>query len=139
MRNKVTHDKEAAKRAYFDNRFNNSSSTADTWDLINQLLHKSKPKAEMPRHLKVDDKTITNPLDICNAMNRHFVEIGEKLSTHVPSTTNDLNYKRYLKRRQSSSIVLQTTNEHEVLEIITGLNSCKSPGYIDIPTTLFKE
>ena len=83
LRNKVTHEKEAAKRAYFDNLFNHANNSAETWNLINQLLHKSKPKAEMLRLIKAHRKTITSPQEICNEMNRHFVEIGKKLSAKV--------------------------------------------------------
>ena len=37
------------------------------------------------------------------------------------------------------SIVLHATNKHEVIEILAGLNSNKSSGYIDTPTALIKE
>ena len=47
-------------------------------------------------------------------------------------------YKQFLGKRLSF-IVLQTMNKNEVIEIISGRNSSKSPGYIDIPTVLFKE
>ena len=139
LRNKVSHEKEAAKRAYFDNLFNHASNSAKTWNLINQLLHKSKPKAEMPRLIKAHGKTITSPQEIYNEMNRHFVKIGEKLSAKVPVAESDLHYKRFLGKRQSLFIVLHDTKEHEVIEIIAGLNSNKSSGYIDIPTALIKE
>ena len=35
LRNKVTHEKEASKRAYFDNLLNHASNSAETWNLIN--------------------------------------------------------------------------------------------------------
>ena len=55
VRNKVTHDKEVAKKAYFENLFNNTvpSNSTDTWKLINRLLRKHTPKAEMPQKLKL--------------------------------------------------------------------------------------
>ena len=64
LRNKVTHEKEAANRVCFDNLFNRASNLAKTWNLINQLLHKSKPKAEMLRLIKAHGKTITSPQEI---------------------------------------------------------------------------
>ena len=93
----------------------------------------------MPRLIKAYDKTITSPQEICKEMNRHFVEIGKKLSAKVPVAESDLHYKRFLGKRQPSSIVLHATNEHEVIEIIAGLNCNKSSGYIDIPTALIKK
>ena len=66
--------------------------------------------------------------------------IGEKLSAKVPVDANhEWMYKQFLGKRQSSSIVLQTTDDNEVIKIISGLNSSKLLGYIDIPTALFTE
>ena len=91
----------------------------------------------MSQQLKVNKKAITNPLEIFNEINKHFVEIGEKLSAKVPILNNDEQlFRRFLGKRQSSSIVLQSTDEHEIIKIIAGLNCRKSTGYIDIPTTL---
>ena len=140
IRNKVTHDKEVAKKAYFENLFNNTSNSTDTWKLINRPLRKHAPKAEMPQQLKVNKKTITNSLEICNEINKHFVEIGEKFSAKVPMLNNDeQSFRRFLGKRQSSSIVFQSTDEHEIIEIIADLNCSKFTGYIDIPTALFEE
>ena len=47
-------------------------------------------------------------------------------------------FRRFLGKRQSSSIALQSTDEHEIIAIIDGLNCRKSTGYIGIPTALFK-
>ena len=47
-------------------------------------------------------------------------------------------YNQFLGKRLSS-IVLQTIDENEVIEIISGLNSSKSSDYMDFPTALFEE
>ena len=60
IRNKVTHDKKVAEKAYFEKLFNNTSNSTDTWKLINRLLRKHTPKAEIPQQLKVNKNTITN-------------------------------------------------------------------------------
>ena len=52
---------------------------------------------------------------------------------------DEQSFRRFLRKRQSSSIVLQSTDEHEIIEIIAGLYCRKSTGCIDIPTALFKE
>ena len=43
------------------------------------------------------------------------------------------------KKRQVSSIHLRSTDEYEVIEIISGLNKCKSSVNKDIPVLLIKE
>ena len=140
IRNKVTHEKEAAKRAYFETLCRNASNSADTWKLVNKILRNKRPKVDTLNLLRANENLVSNSQEICNAMNKHFVEVGEKLSAKVPVDANhESMYKQFLGKRQSSSIVLQTTNENEVIEIISGLNSSKSSGYIGIPTVLFKE
>ena len=71
-------------------------------------------------------------------MNKHFVTIGKKLSANVKSTTKQ-GFKKFLGKRQMSSIVLRPTDEHGLIEILAGLSNSKSPGYIDIPVTLIKD
>ena len=115
--------KKWSKKLFLKIDFNNTSNSTDTWKLINRLLRKHTPKAEMPQQLKVNKKTITNPLEICKEINKHFVEIGEKLSAKVPMLNNDeQSFRRFFGKWQSLSIVLQSTDEHEIVEIIYGLN-----------------
>ena len=52
---------------------------------------------------------------------------------------DEQSFRWFLGKRQSSSIVLQFTDKHEIIELIASLNCRKYPGYIDIPTALFKE
>ena len=52
-------------------------------------------------------------------MNKNFVEIGKKLSAKVSIDANhESMYKQFLVKRQSYSIVLQTTEENEIIENI---------------------
>ena len=103
------------------------------------MLCKKRPKAETPNLLRADENFVSNSQNICNAMNKYFVEVGEKSSANVLiDANNELVYKQFLGKRQSSNVLL-TTDENEVLEINSGLNSLKSCDYIDIPTALFKD
>ena len=137
-RNKLTHVKEAAKKIYYQKLFLGPGNPSNTWKNINQLLRKNKPKSTVPSLVKVGDKTITDPTEICNKLNEHFVTIGEKLGSKS-IFQNDQNYRKYLGKRHVSSVILQPTHAYEILEIITGLDINKSPGYIDIPVILIKE
>ena len=132
--------KEAAKRKYFENLFSEANGNrSETWKVINKLLRKPKRKTTaMPQSIKIGIKSIECPESICYKMNEHFVTIGKKLSANVKSTIEQ-GFKKFLGKRQMSSIVLRPTDEHEVVEILAGLSNNKSPGYIDIPVTLIKE
>ena len=48
-------------------------------------------------------------------------------------------HKQFLGIRQICSIVIKPTDEYKVMELITRLDSYKTPGYLDIPTILIKE
>ena len=79
-RNKLTHIKENAQQNYFQNVFCGPCSPSDTWKNINQILRKSQLKiTKILNAVKVDSKTITDPSQMCNKLNEHFVTVGEKL------------------------------------------------------------
>ena len=117
VRNKVTYDKKKAQKAYFENLFSNTNNSSDTWKLINRLIRKHTSRAEMPLKLKVNEKKISNPLESCDEINKHFVEIGEKLSAKVSMLYSaEQSFRKFLGKRQSSSIVLQSTDKHEIID-----------------------
>ena len=111
QRNKLTHTKEAAERAYFKNLFRNTSNTSDSWKNTNQLLRKNKPKAAFPQSMKVNGKLVTCPQQICMKLNKHFAEVGEKLSDKLQQTTKKNMHKKFLGTSQISSMVMQPADE----------------------------
>ena len=131
LRNKVTYEKEAAKRNYFENLFSEAISgyASETWKVINKLLRKQKRKTTaMPQSIKIDKKSIKCSESICNKMNEHFVTMGEKLSVKVKSTTEQ-GLKKFLGKRKMSLIVLRPADVQEVIEILAGPSNNKSPCY----------
>jgi len=44
---------------------------------------KYKPSSAIPLAINTDSKIITSPKQICKEMNKHFVKIGEKLSSNI--------------------------------------------------------
>ena len=92
---------------------------------------------KIPNAVKEDSKTISDPTQICNKINEHFVTVGKKLSCNMTAPKNK-NFLKYLGKRQVSSVVLQPTDAFEVIETIAGFKDSKSPGCIDILVTLIK-
>ena len=137
-RNQLTHAKIKAKQNFFENLFRETKNPSDIWKHINKFLRKQKSSSAMPQAIITNGKTITSPHQICNEMNIHFVKIGEKLSSNI-KCSNSRNFTQFLEKRQVSSIYLTPTDAFEVIEIISGLNKCKSSGYIDIPVLLIKK
>ena len=135
----ITRIKRKTKQEYFANLFRNASNSSDTWNYINLLLRKRKRKPTLPQTIKVGGQTFTSPEKICDKMNQHFATIGEKLAAKSINHDQSKNHLNFLGKRNLSSIVLQPTDAHEIVEIISSLNDHKSSGYLDIPIRIIKK
>ena len=105
---------------------------------MSELRRKNKPKRVIPTTIKNGGKMITVSKNICNEMNSHFVILGEKLDIQM-TDTNNKTYVNFLGNRQVASVYLRPTKNQEMIKINACFNIRKSPGYIDIPTTLIKK
>jgi hypothetical protein len=81
-KNKLNHLIKATKIAYYEKRFiKHKNDIKMTWRTINELLHRNKTKTKMPDAflLKNPNINVTNPVDIANKFNEHFVSVGPQL------------------------------------------------------------
>ena len=78
------------------------------------------------------------PKTICNEINEHFAIIGEKLGVQM-TNTNNKTCINFLGEPQVSSVYLRSTDNQKIMKIIACFNIRKSPGYINISTTLIKK
>ena len=92
----------------------------------------------MPQTIETDGKLITSPQNICNEINKRFVKIGEKLAANSSFHQSNQHFT-FLGKRNVSSIVLQPSDVHEIIKIISSLKDHKSLEYIDIPVHIIKE
>ena len=135
-RNKLSHIKEASKQNYYSGLLNDSTSSSDTWKSVNMILNRQKPTSSILQALKINDNISSDPVEICESLNKHFVSIGKKLSSSL--NNQPTNHKQYMGKRLLHSVVLNPTDQYEIAAIISNLNDRKSSGYIDIPVTLIK-
>ena len=80
-RNKLTHNEEILKENYYRNLFCENNDPSLTWKHMNEILINSKNEVFLPNFLKMKEKEITEPQNICNELNQHFVDIGKKIIT----------------------------------------------------------
>ena len=134
-RNILTSLIHSAKKLYFDNKFEQcKNDTKKTWNLINSVLKPGRKKSSI-RKLLVNNKLITNPLDIADAFNSHFSSIGNKLKSALPSTNS--NFRDYLPQPNPNSFYIAPSTPTEVTSIIRGLKNKK--GNMHFPSAkLFK-
>ena len=88
------------------------SDIQNTWKTINETLSKKGlKKSTSPTSLNINDIAITNTLDIANAVNNYFTNIGDELAKGITySGTKD--FTHYLRNRQNNTFSLtKSTNK----------------------------
>ena len=75
----------------------------------------------------INGAQIQDPLVIAEEFNNYFVNIGPNLAQNIPDA--DLDFRHFLKMRNSHTLFLDPILEHEVLDIVNNLKINKSAGY----------
>ena len=70
---------------YYQNTFQqNLGNSKEIWKSINELMSRnSTSKSENITSLKYNDRVISDPAEISESFNKHFSEVGLKLSTSI--------------------------------------------------------
>ena len=76
---------------------------------------------------------MTNPKDIANNFNKHFIEIGRNLASQIPDPCSGESFDTFMSR-STSKFKLQKVEESKVLKLLTTADS----GYDKIPNKLLK-
>ena len=83
LRNGVNHFIKASKKNYYHSFFEDNVGKAKaTWNGINTLLSQKKNFAPVSK-LIIGDTVITDPHELSNAFNRHFIDIGPNLAANI--------------------------------------------------------
>ena len=83
-KNKLTHLIKAAKKAYYDKRFNAAKSNQKaTWKLIKEVINEQAPSSLSPSSIKTGSCTLTNPKDRANSFCKFFTNIGPELENKI--------------------------------------------------------
>ena len=135
-RNILTHIIDAAKQKYYQKQlFTSKNDSKRTWQVLNDLIGKNKKDAKLPDKLLCNTKTIQDPKEIANTLNKHFAEIGKTNQNEI-----DFNYiKKNLNSFQKNSFVFYPATTEEISLIITNLKNKNSEGYDGIPGCVIKK
>lgn len=112
------------KRQYISKQIINASTDIrKIWKVINGLLKKHKVNKTIITKLKSDTTTITNTTEICNYLNKYYVNIANELQKnikkakiHFPEIHND------------KSLLLKDCTKNELYKIICSLKKSPSAG-----------
>ena len=79
--------------------------------------------------MKYNDKTFTDPNQICEAFNEHFASIGPKLAEKIPANVTGHSHLDYLTiQNHEHSFQFQGTNTSAVFSLLSKLCKSKATG-----------
>ena len=88
---------EKAKRDYFDRVFLVYKCVMKrTWQVISETLNRNKSKHDMPSLFTHEGRNLADSLEIANAFNVYFANIGKNLSSQIDQNNVNADCKQYL-------------------------------------------
>ena len=123
------HDKEVkkdivnAKKMYYNRIFDTyRSDMKKTWKTINETLGRNKFISEITSTFPHDDLELTDPIEIANAFNTHFANIGKTLASQIEnSITSDTDFTQYLNTPSLKSCKFKCVSQAEVMTTLITL------------------
>ena len=95
-RNTVNNDIKRAKEEHDKTAFcENEKNLQRTWSIINEITPR-KQTSSLLKEVKCDDKTLTDPNQICEVFNEYFAVIGPKLAEDIPTNVTGHSHLDYL-------------------------------------------
>jgi hypothetical protein len=103
----------AAKRAYFNDKFNDiKHNSKETWKLLNSII-KKKASDNNINELNYNGKTLTSNEDICKAFNDFYSHVGTTQAATIPPTDTDP--MSFLRGLPPESLFLHPCTEDEII------------------------
>ena len=101
-----------------------------TWKTINETLSRNKFISELPSTFLHDDLELTDPIEIANAFNTHFANIGKTFASQIKnSITSDKDFTHYLNTPGLKSCKFKCVSQAEVMTAIENLENKNSSGH----------
>ena len=134
--NKLTNTLRSSKLEYFRHRFERCrGDVKGSWRTINGMLGRMKTRGPSIERLQEGNHTVTESTDIANALNSHFVSVGDKLAQQIPPSPIDP--LLYIRNNPQNSMFADPSSPMEVNCLIRSLPN-KSAGPNTIPTFIYK-
>ena len=126
-----------AKKQYYATIFQQQiNDPQKTWKTINSILNRNQSNNTNIQHLSINGQKIDEPSSISNSLNNYFVEIGQKLTSALPST--DTQYQQYLNAQSNPTFKFEPVTEETVSKTIDSLCNKTSCTSDEISTILIK-
>ena len=132
----VTRELKGAKRDYQYYKIKRAqNSIKKQWDVINEMLGKTKNES-IPKIPWAYEGEIKNRLQLANAFNKYFANIGRKLEQTIPNTT--INYSDYMGPSNEQTMFLEPVCIEEIIPILKNILT-NAAGIDNISKTIIKD
>ena len=136
-KNKLSSTLRAAKRNYFEKKFEEcKSNMKSTRRLLNEIINKSKGRNSVQSSFIIDNKEITDPMEIGNHFCEFFTNIGPNLARMIPSSTSS--FRSFLSGSFINTIFLEPTAERKISEICASFRAGTSAGFDQLTIDVVK-
>nr|CAI5839588.1 unnamed protein product [Callosobruchus analis] len=130
-RNKITNLIKTSKNNYYSQKFIEAGNNyRKSWDVINEITNNNnKTKKIDIKDVTFNSNRLSSPMDIANAFNRHFNDIGEQITSQISdNATLDSSVSDSHPINVAQSLFLTPVDSTEVQQVIYGLKNSASPG-----------
>jgi len=135
-RNVLTKCIKTAKYNYYKQKINNSGNNyKNIWNCINEVSGYRQRKYNKIQCLKINNQNISDPSEIAEQFNDHFINIGIEMAKKIVNltTTSDS-----MPRNHINSIFIPPINHNNLISIINKLKINSSPGKDGITPKVIK-
>ena len=109
---------EKARRDYFDREFlAYKGDMKRTWRVISETLNRNKSKHDMPSLFTHEGSDLADSLEIANAFNVYFANIGKNLSSQIDQNNVNDDYKQYLTSPTKETLQSKCTKDYTIKAI----------------------
>ena len=109
-----------------------------TWQVISETLNRNKSKHDMPSLFTHEGRNLADSLEIANAFNVYFANIGKNLSSQIEQNNVNADYKQYLTSPTKETLQFKCITKDYTFKAIDNLESKNSSGHDGISNTLLK-
>ena len=129
MRNETNQAIRNSEIAYYQNQIKEHGNNCQSmWKTLSHIIGNKKKKNSNITSLNINQKILTNQLDITDGLNKYFVNISKDLENQIEST-NENEFLKYLDTPLKQTLHMRKTTTNEVLNQINQLDSKKSAGH----------
>ena len=140
FRNFVSNEVKATKSSFYKTEYEKCQNNVnEKWRFINNMLKKDFGNSMGPTKLQIGAETFDDQNEVAEIMNTHFVNIGNNLTSKLP--TPDTNYNSLLPIKPTIPIEFNFNNvlEDEILDVIESFQIKKATGIDNISVRILKE